>query len=126
MAIKIKDIRYKHQLRAIEITKMDGEKEKEAAYEEFSISLVESWDFKDENGEVFPISPSSDLFHNLKIADIKEMREAITLVLFPKEEVKKTNSEPLPSGSMPSKAEKRVKEKSLNGSTISPLAVGQG
>lgn len=122
MTLKLKEPRYKHQKQALALKNLP-EDQREKAFADFVVGLVESWDYTGEDGAVLPIIPES--FDELLVADIDKLSDAINEAVFPSK-VKKTNAAPLPSGSTPSKAEKRVRGKSPNGSTISPLAVGQG
>lgn len=120
--IIIKDIRHKHQVRAKELFRIEDTVSREVAFEEFAVSLVEKWDYTGEDGKILPIEPAS--FAELKIADIDELSETISEVLFPPA-VKKTSNSKSPSTSTPSKRTKRGRGKSQNGLMIGSSHVGQ-
>lgn len=106
MTIKFKDARYKHQKIALGLKNLPGE-EKERTFIEFALSMVESWDFKDDNGNVIVIN-GVGTFDELRVQDIEDLSSQLNRHLFPDTEVKKTSALLSPSGSTKSGRPKKA------------------
>ena len=111
--ITFKEARVKHQERAKELAVMEVGPERDAGFNALAISLVESWDYKDENGSLLPIATESIL--EMRLTDIDELTGRLQGVVFPKSIVPKVNAGQSSSGSTNGKISKRVKAKSPTG-----------
>ena len=106
--VKFKTIKYKHVRRARELLAQVGSEEEETA---LIMSLVDDWDYKDEDsGEKIPPGSPDEL-------SVDQYNEVVLLFERATEggEVKKTNVSNSPYGSMQSREEKTNSQMPQNG-----------
>jgi len=111
MSVTLADIRLKHQKIAKSLKDIPDGDERDAAFADFAVSLVKSWDYTGEDGEILPIEGGS--IAELKLVDFEEFSELLQDSLFPK--VPNGNAVPSSSGSTPAETEKRPGRSHRNG-----------